>query len=123
MPSSHHASADAEPRQSHWVDLAMFQLSIIWLADWTPRSLPLILMAIVSAAAYALWACGPAGGVRYRTARLLMAASVAAPLAVFLAAPSIQPHTEFLQILLLIAAGFASMHARPSARSLRAAAS
>lgn len=100
------APPDSDSKRRKWIDLAAMQLSAIWIADWIPRTVPLLLMAIVGASAYLLWTLTLTQGTHARNARLLLASSVIAPLGLLLLFPAQRQGLKFLHVLLLIPAGW-----------------
>lgn len=92
-----------------WIDMAVLQVSILWLAGWAPMNLLLVSLSLMFGVVYLLWGWDLTGPRRHRMGRMLLGASVVVAVGPLLAAPQVDLPTEPLQLLLLLGAGYCAM--------------
>lgn len=111
------STASRRAGRRFWYDFAVFYTGLLWLpASWSPRSVTFGVIAVSVTAAYVAWSLW-LGERRYLTARLLLACAAVAPV-LGLAWPALQSASEFLMILLMTAAGFASSRVQQRDRAV-----
>lgn len=92
-----------------WIDMAVLQVSILWLSDWAPPSTLLLSLSAMTGVVYLLWSWNLTGPRRHRIARLLVGASVLAPVLPQMVDPTFSFPMALIQAPLLLLAGYCAM--------------
>ncbi|WP_146584555.1 hypothetical protein [Posidoniimonas polymericola] len=92
-----------------WIDMAVLQVSILWLAGWAPRTPLLLSLSAMTGVVYLLWSWNLTGPRRHRNARILLGLSVIAPVLPLLVDPTFAFPMALVQSPLLVVAGYCAM--------------